>query len=172
MINIVQRLKGRKVPDAVKTVLTSSDRIFEYLKVAEDHFLVVTMQALMDVESAQVKSRFGWDEVSHARWDSEAGTLRIVFHQGDDLVLTPVEAPKHNFMDIIREALSEAQVFITPLELPSGQRVSAQILRDDNRNLRLYPPISSFENLDDQQYLRSVVREWEQKLGIVLDLED
>ena len=172
MINIVRRLKGRRVPDAVKTVLTSSDRVFEYLKVAEDHFLVVTMQALMDVESAQVKSRFGWDEVSHARWDSEAGTLRMVFHQGDDLVLTPVEAPKHNFMDIIREALSEAQVFITPLELPSGQRVSAQILRDDNRNLRLYPPISSFENLDDQQYLRSVVREWEQKLGIVLDLED
>lgn len=172
MINIVQRLKGRRVPDAVKAVLTSSDRVFEYLKVAEDHFLVVTMQALMDVESAQVKSRFGWDEVSHARWDSEAGTLRMVFHQGDDLVLTPVEAPRHNFMDIIREALSEAQVFITPLELPSGQRVSAQILRDDNRNLRLYPPISSFENLDDQQYLRSVVREWEQKLGIVLDLED
>ena len=172
MINIVQRLKGRKVPDAVKTVLTSSDRIFEYLKVAEDHFLVVTMQALMDVESAQVKSRFGWDEVSHARWDSEAGTLRMVFHQGDDLVLTPVEAPRHNFMDIIREALSEAQVFITPLELPSGQRVSAQILRDDNRNLRLYPPISSFENLDDQRYLQSVVREWEQKLGIVIDLED
>ena len=172
MINIVQRLKGRRVPDAVKAVLTSSDRVFEYLKVAEDHFLVVTMQALMDVESAQVKSRFGWDEVSHARWDSEAGTLRIVFHQGDDLVLTPVEAPKHNFMDIIREALSEAQVFITPLELPSGQRVSAQILRDDNRNLRLYPPISSFENLDDQRYLQSVVREWEQKLGIVLDLED
>ena len=172
MINIVQRLKGRRVPDAVKAVLTSSDRVFEYLKVAEDHFLVVTMQALMDVESAQVKSRFGWDEVSHARWDSEAGTLRMVFHQGDDLVLTPVEAPRHNFMDIIREALSEAQVFITPLELPSGQRVSAQILRDDNRNLRLYPPISSFENLDDQQYLRSVVREWEQKLGIVLDLEN
>ncbi len=172
MINIVRRLKGRRVPDAVKTVLTSSDRVFEYLKVAEDHFLVVTMQALMDVESAQVKSRFGWDEVSHARWDSEAGTLRMVFHQGDDLVLTPVEAPKHNFMDIIREALSEAQVFITPLELPSGQRVSAQILRDDNRNLRLYPPISSFENLDDQRYLQSVVREWEQKLGIVLDLED
>ena len=172
MINIVRRLKGRRVPDAVKTVLTSSDRVFEYLKVAEDHFLVVTMQALMDVESAQVKSRFGWDEVSHARWDSEAGTLRIVFHQGDDLVLTPAEAPTHNFMDIIREALSEAQVFITPLELPSGQRVSAQILRDDNRNLRLYPPISSFENPDDQQYLRSVVREWEQKLGIVLDLED
>lgn len=172
MINIVQRLKGRRVPDAVKAVLTSSDRVFEYLKVAEDHFLVVTMQALMDVESAQVKSRFGWDEVSHARWDSEAGTLRMVFHQGDDLVLTPVEAPTHNFMDIIREALSEAQVFITPLELPSGQRVSAQILRDDNRNLRLYPPISSFENLDDQQYLRSVVREWEQKLGIVIDLED
>lgn len=172
MINIVQRLKGRRVPDAVKAVLTSSDRVFEYLKVAEDHFLVVTMQALMDVESAQVRSRFGWDEVSHARWDSEAGTLRMVFHQGDDLVLTPVEAPRHNFMDIIREALSEAQVFITPLELPSGQRVSAQILRDDNRNLRLYPPISSFENLDDQQYLRSVVREWEQKLGIVLDLED
>lgn len=172
MINIVQRLKGRRVPDAVKAVLTSSDRVFEYLKVAEDHFLVVTMQALMDVESAQVKSRFGWDEVSHARWDSEAGTLRIVFHQGDDLVLTPVEAPKHNFMDIIREALSGAQVFITPLELPSGQRVSAQILRDDNRNLRLYPPISSFENLDDQRYLQSVVREWEQKLGIVLDLED
>lgn len=172
MINIVQRLKGRRVPDAVKAVLTSSDRVFEYLKVAEDHFLVVTMQALMDVESAQVKSRFGWDEVSHARWDSEAGTLRMVFHQGDDLILTPVEAPRHNFMDIIREALSEAQVFITPLELPSGQRVSAQILRDDNRNLRLYPPISSFENLDDQQYLRSVVREWEQKLGIVIDLED
>ena len=172
MINIVQRLKGRRVPDAVKAVLTSSDRVFEYLKVAEDHFLVVTMQALMDVESAQVKSRFGWDEVSHARWDSEAGTLRIVFHQGDDLVLTPVEAPTHNFMDIIREALSEAQVFITPLELPSGQRVSAQILRDDNRNLRLYPPISSFENLDDQRYLQSVVREWEQKLGIVIDLED
>ena len=172
MINIVRRLKGRRVPDAVKTALTSSDRVFEYLKVAEDHFLVVTMQALMDVESAQVKSRFGWDEVSHARWDSEAGTLRMVFHQGDDLVLTPVEAPKHNFMDIIREALSEAQVFITPLELPSGQRVSAQILRDDNRNLRLYPPISSFENLDDQRYLQSVVREWEQKLGIVLDLED
>ena len=172
MINIVRRLKGRRVPDAVKTVLTSSDRVFEYLKVAEDHFLVVTMQALMDVESAQVKSRFGWDEVSHARWDSEAGTLRMVFHQGDDLVLTPVEAPRHNFMDIIREALSEAQVFITPLELPSGQRVSAQILRDDNRNLRLYPPISSFENLDDQRYLQSVVREWEQKLGIVLDLED
>ena len=172
MINIVQRLKGRRVPDAVKAVLTSSDRVFEYLKVAEDHFLVVTMQALMDVESAQVKSRFGWDEVSHARWDSEAGTLRMVFHQGDDLVLTPVEAPKHNFMDIIREALSEAQVFITPLELPSGQRVSAQILRDDNRNLRLYPPISSFENLDDQRYLQSVVREWEQKLGIVIDLED
>ncbi|WP_288815332.1 hypothetical protein [uncultured Varibaculum sp.] len=168
----MRRLKGRRVPDAVKTVLTSSDRVFEYLKVAEDHFLVVTMQALMDVESAQVKSRFGWDEVSHARWDSEAGTLRMVFHQGDDLVLTPVEAPKHNFMDIIREALSEAQVFITPLELPSGQRVSAQILRDDNRNLRLYPPISSFENLDDQRYLQSVVREWEQKLGIVLDLED
>lgn len=172
MINIVQRLKGRRVPDAVKAVLTSSDRVFEYLKVAEDHFLVVTMQALMDVESAQVKSRFGWDEVSHARWDSEAGTLRMVFHQGDDLVLTPVEAPRHNFMDIIREALSEAQVFITPLELPSGQRVSAQILRDDNRNLRLYPPISSFENLDDQRYLQSVVREWEQKLGIVIDLED
>ena len=172
MINIVQRLKGRRVPDAVKAVLTSSDRVFEYLKVAEDHFLVVTMQALMDVESAQVKSRFGWDEVSHARWDSEAGTLRIVFHQGDDLVLTPVEAPTHNFMDIIREALSEAQVFITPLELPSGQRVSAQILREDNRNLRLYPPISSFENLDDQRYLQSVVREWEQKLGIVIDLED
>lgn len=172
MINIVQRLKGRRVPDAVKAVLTSSDRVFEYLKVAEDHFLVVTMQALMDVESAQVKSRFGWDEVSHARWDSEAGTLRMVFHQGDDLVLTPVEAPTHNFMDIIREALSEAQVFITPLELPSGQRVSAQILRDDNRNLRLYPPISSFENLDDQRYLQSVVREWEQKLGIVIDLED
>ena len=172
MINIVRRLKGRRVPDAVKTVLTSSDRVFEYLKVAEDHFLVVTMQALMDVESAQVKSRFGWDEVSHARWDSEAGTLRMVFHQGDDLVLTPVEAPRHNFMDIIREALSEAQVFITPLELPSGQRVSAQILRDDNRNLRLYPPISSFENLDDQRYLQSVVREWEQKLGIVIDLED
>ncbi len=172
MINIVRRLKGRRVPDAVKTVLTSSDRVFEYLKVAEDHFLVVTMQALMDVESAQVKSRFGWDEVSHARWDSEAGTLRMVFHQGDDLILTPAEAPTHNFMDIIREALSEAQVFITPLELPSGQRVSAQILRDDNRNLRLYPPISSFENLDDQRYLQSVVREWEQKLGIVIDLED
>ena len=172
MINIVQRLKGRRVPDAVKTVLTSSDRVFEYLKVAEDQFLVVTMQALTDVESAQVKSRFGWDEVSHARWDSEAGTLRIVFRQGDDLVLTPVEAPTHNFMDIIREALSEAQVFITPLELPSGQRVSAQILRDDNRNLRLYPPISSFENLDDQRYLQSMVREWEQKLGIVIDLED
>lgn len=172
MINIVQRLKGRRVPDAVKAVLTSSDRVFEYLKVAEDHFLVATMQALMDVESAQVKSRFGWDEVSHARWDSEAGTLRMVFHQGDNLVLTPVEAPKHNFMDIIREALSEAQVFITPLELPSGQRVSAQILRDDNRNLRLYPPISSFENLDDQRYLQSMVREWEQKLGIVIDLED
>lgn len=63
-------------------------------------------------------------------------------------------------------------MFATPLELPSGQRVSAQILRDDNRNLRLHPPISSFENPDDQQYLRSVVREWEQKLGIVLDLED
>lgn len=172
MINIVQRLKGRKVPDAVKDVLTSSDRVFDFLKVTEDRFLVVTMQALLDVESAQVKSRFGWDEVSHARWDSEVGTLRIVFHQGEDLVLTPLEAPKHNFMDIIREALSEAQVFATPLELPSGQRVSAQILRDDNRNLRLHPPISSFENPDDQQYLRSVVREWEQKLGIVLDLED
>ena len=87
-------------------------------------------------------------------------------------MLTPIAAPKHNFMDIIREALSEAQVFVTPLELPSGQRVSAQILRDDNRNLRLHPPISSFENPDDQQYLRSVVGEWEQKLGIVVDLED
>ena len=172
MINIVQRLKGRRVPDAVKAVLTSSDRVFDFLKVAEDRFLVVTMQALTDLESAQVKSSFGWDEVSHARWDSEAGTLRIVFHQGEDLVLTPIEAPSHNFMDIIREALSESQVFTTPLELPSGQRVSVQILRDDNRNLRLHPPISSFENRDDQQYLRSVVREWEQKLGIVLDLED
>ena len=87
-------------------------------------------------------------------------------------MLTPIEAPKHNFMDIIREALSEAQVFVTPLELPSGQRVSAQILRDDNRNLRLHPPIASFENPGDQQYLRSIAAEWEQKLGIVLDLED
>lgn len=92
MINIVQRLKGRKVPDAVKGVLTSSDRVFDFLKVTEDRFLVVTMQALMDVESAQVKSRFGWDEVSHARWDSEVGTLRIVFHQGEDLVLTPARS--------------------------------------------------------------------------------
>jgi len=169
---IVERLKSRKLPDAVKAVLTSSDRVFEFLEVAEDRFLVVTMQALTEVESGQVKSRFGWDEVSHVRWDSEAGTLRIVFHEGEDLVLTPIEAPKHNFMDIIREALSEAQVFITPLELPSGQRVSAQILRDDNRNLRLHPPISSFKNPDDQQYLRSVVSEWEQKLGIVLGQED
>lgn len=172
MTNILRKLQGRRVPDAVKAVLTSSDRVFEFLEVAEDRFLVVTMQALMEVESAQVKSRFGWDEVSHVRWDSEAGTLRIVFHEGEDLVLSPVEAPKHNFMDIIREALSEAQVFVTPLELPSGQRVSAQILRDDNRNLRLHPPISSFENPDDQQYLRSVVGEWEQKLGIVIDRED
>ncbi|MDU5613852.1 MAG: hypothetical protein E6049_00195 [Varibaculum cambriense] len=172
MTNILRKLQGRRVPDAVKAVLTSSDRVFEFLEVAEDRFLVVTMQALTELESAQVKSRFGWDEVSHARWDSEAGTLRIVFHEGEDLVLTPIEAPKHNFMDIIREALSEAQVFVTPLELPSGQRVSAQILRDDNRNLRLHPPISSFQNPDDQQYLRSVVSEWEQKLGIVLGQED
>ncbi|MDU5268713.1 MAG: hypothetical protein E6167_01740 [Varibaculum cambriense] len=172
MTNILRKLQGRRVPEAVKSVLTSSDRVFEFLEVAEERFLVVTMQALTEVESGQVKSRFGWDEVSHARWDSEAGTLRIVFHEGEDLVLTPIEAPKHNFMDIIREALSEAQVFVTPLELPSGQRVSAQILRDDNRNLRLHPPIASFENPGDQQYLRSIAAEWEQKLGIVLDLED
>ncbi|WP_122819961.1 hypothetical protein [Varibaculum vaginae] len=172
MINILRKLQRRRIPYAVKTVLTSSDRVFDFLEVAEDCFLVVTMQALIEVESGQVKSRFGWDEVSHVRWDSEAGTLRIAFHEGEDMILSPVEAPKHNFMDIIREALSEAQVFITPLELPSGQRVSAQILRDDNRNLRLQPPISSFENLGDQQYLRSVVAEWEQKLGIVIDVED
>ena len=170
MTNILRKLQGRRVPEAVKSVLTSSDRVFEFLEVAAGRFLVVTMQALTEVESGQVKSRFGWDEVSHARWDSDAGTLRIVFHEGEDLVLTPIEAPKHNFMDIIREALSEAQVFVTPLELPSGQRVSAQILRDDNRSL--HPPISSFQNPDDQQYLRLVVSEWEQKLGIVLGQED
>ena len=92
MKRIVERLKSRKLPDAVKAVLTSSDRVFEFLEVAEDRFLVVTMQALTEVESGQVKSRFGWDEVSHVRWDSEAGTLRIVFHEGEDLVITPIES--------------------------------------------------------------------------------
>ena len=57
--NILRKLQGRRVPDAVKAVLTSSDRVFEFLEVAEDRFLVVTMQALTEVESAQVKSRFG-----------------------------------------------------------------------------------------------------------------
>lgn len=177
---IFSRLRRKTVPAAVQSCLKSSDRVFDFLSVGSNRFLLVTMRALFVIDcgenwgcesEAQVQ-RYGWYQVANARWDSENGTLRIVFHEGEDLLISPAQAPGYGFMDIIREALSETQVFATPLQLPSRQRVTAQILRDDNRNLYLYPPISSFENYADQQYLRSAVREWEQKLGVTVRFED
>lgn len=112
-----------------------------------------------------------WCEISKMRWDGESELLEIVCWresrgQKGRFVFRPESSPTTVFMNLVREGIGSTQVFAAPVQLPGGQKITVQVLRDLDRKLVAYPGLSAVKSAADRQYLQTVLQGWEQKLGL------
>lgn len=150
----------------LETILADYRGFFTVFTMTETQVLVATLQELVLVENDIEVSRYGWEEFSLARWE-EKGVFTFIFHDGrPNLEFESKNTPSIEFLDTVREGIMETQVFTGVIHLPSGNEITARILRDSHRNFFVHPLPSGFENTSDQGFLYATYQRWQHKLGI------
>lgn len=119
-------------------------------------------------EAWRLDSAYFWFAFSRARWDAQEDLLRLDFWEVErgSLSFNLPHCPTESFMDQVREGIAQTQVFSAPVELPSGERITVQILRDGDRKIWAVPAVEKLKSPDDRTYLAATLRQWEHRLGL------